>query len=455
MGLAWHQVSPTEPCDVAYVQAPADSPLARLCIQANPTAWADRAKPLQRIAQMNDLLYPVYQDDHAKPTLYRTADRVICERDLVFDLFWLVTGQIEQFLPQGKHGFWVLTEEAPARAILRQALGSRLIRWLERQLRELGGYPAVPPWQANYGAAACVSHDVDYPQIIRWLEPFRILARRNGQGLPLALEVLRGKRTHWNFRAWVAMEQRLQVRSAFYFVPRQGSLWERATGTPDPFYDIASPPFRDLFRFLQAEGFEIGMHASYRAFTSLAKLVAEKQYLEAVSGVTVVGNRHHYWHLNPHDVEETLWFHEQAGFCYDASLFHDRYVGWRRGLAQPFFPFHQRQRRELKTLQIPTAWMDDQLFGQKEANPGDRWEIVRQLADTVLEHQGCLVIDVHDYVFDDQLFPGWRQTYQALWEYLAQQRKVWFATPAQVAQHWRERYVWLIKASEGLTLGLS
>ncbi len=454
MGFAWRQVPPTEPCEIAYVQSPAGAPQARLCIQANPAAWADRAKPLQQIAQMNGLMYPVYRDEYTKPTLYRTSNQVICERDLVFDLFWLVTGQIEQSLPRGRHGFFVLTDNVSARAMLRQALGSHLIRWLERQLRELRCYPFVPRWQADYIAAACVSHDVDYPQVIRWLEPFRILSRHNGRGLALALEVLCGKRTHWNFRAWVEMEQRLQTRSAFYFVPPQGSLWKRATGTPDPFYDITSPPFGELFRFLQGEGFEIGMHASYRAFTSLAKLVAEKQRLEQASGVTVVGNRHHYWHLNPRDVEETLWFHEQAGFCYDTSLFHDRYVGWRRGLAYPFFPFHQRQRRELKTLQIPTAWMDDQLFGQKEANPGDRWEIVRQLAETVLEHQGCLMIDVHDYVFDEQLFPGWRQTYQDLWEYLAHQRGVWFATPAQVAHHWHARYVQILKASEGLTLGL-
>jgi hypothetical protein len=183
--------------------------------------------------------------------------------------------------------------------------------------------------------------------------------------------------------------------------------------------------------------------------------MAEKRRLEEACGEPVVGNRHHYWHLNPRDLEDTLLIHEQIGLQYDSSLIHERYLGWRRGLSQPFFPFHQAERRELKTLQISTAWMDDQLFGHKVHNPGDGWTSLRTLADQAAAVGGCLLIDIHDYVFDDTCFPGWTGLYRRLWEYLLERGDFWFATPAEIAEHWSTRYNALVQASLGLKEGLA
>lgn len=143
--------------------------------------------------------------------------------------------------------------------------------------------------------------------------------------------------------------------------------------------------------------------------------------------------------------------HEQIGLQYDTSLAHERYAGWRRGLSWPFFPLHQRERRELKTLQLPTAWMDDQLFGHRPDNPGDRRARLRALADRVAEQGGCLLVDVHDYVFDDALFPGWARAYRELWGYLTARADFWIDTPGRVAAHWIARHAAITRASRGLT----
>jgi hypothetical protein len=253
----------------------------------------------------------------------------------------------------------------------------------------------------------------------------------------------------------MALETSLGTRSAFYFVTRPGSLLEYATGTPDPFYDIGSRPFRELFRHLTEEGFEVGLQASYLAYRSKDKFAAERSRLEDLSGHPVVGNHHHYWHLDPSDVEQTLLIHEQVGLMYDASLIHDHYLGWRRGLSMPFFPFHQAQRRELSTLQIPTAWMDDQLFGMEAHNPGGRWDNLSALVRQVTKQGGCLHVDVHNYVYDDALFPGWAQTYRRLLEHVLDTGEFWFATPAEIAEHWIARYTSLVQASLGLEGGLA
>jgi hypothetical protein len=95
--------------------------------------------------------------------------------------------------------------------------------------------------------------------------------------------------------------------------------------------------------------------------------------------------------------------------------------------------------------------MDDQLFGHRQDNPGDRLEILKSLADLVAAQQGCLLIDVHDYVFDDVLFPGWARTYRALWEYLVSRSDFWIDTPNRIADHWLQRYAAIAQASRGLT----
>ena len=459
LGWAWEQVSLQQACDVAFVTNCADAPTARLCIQANPTAWAQPAAPrLKGVHSQQGLSHPVFSQNEL-PTSHPIqveAGRVVCRRDILFDVFWLVTGQEERHWPRDRHGFFYFDGTGKLHSPIRlQALASQIGVWLENTLLELGCPLPVPRWPHGKRAAAAVGHDVDYPEIKRWVEPVRVVMRQGLVGAKPALEVLAGKRSHWQFPAWVELERRLQTRSAFYFVARQGSLCEYATGTPDPFYDINSERFRRLFRYLIREGFEVGLQASYRAYQSRDQFLAEKRSLEEACGQPIVGNRHHYWHLNPDDVEETLLIHEQIGFKYDSSLNHDRYLGWRRGLSQPFFPFHQASRRELKTLQLPVAWMDDQLFGQWKSNRGDRLELLRTLADRAAMQGGALTVDMHDYVFDSALFPGWTQTYRSLWEYLLGRKDFWFATPADIAEHWIARYTALVGASRGLNAGMA
>ena len=253
----------------------------------------------------------------------------------------------------------------------------------------------------------------------------------------------------------MALEDAFGARSAFYFVARQGSLVEYARGTPDPFYDVTTPRFRALFQELIAGGWEVGMHASYRAFESVDRFAAEKARLEAACGAPVLGNRHHYWHMNPADVEETLQMHSDVGLLYDTSLTYDRHLGWRRGTSIPFFPFAQRAGCEIDVVQLPVAWMDAQLMQRDDLAQPQRETLVRELIDRTVMQGGLFVANVHDYVFDDELYPGWLATLQAGLEHVVGRGDLWIATPAEIARHWVDRYRMLCKVSSGLNLGSS
>jgi len=455
MGFYWQEVSLNHSTlDIAYVTNFAHANHARVCMLANLQAWENMTNyRLHSLDYFDDWSYPIYQnEDSCFPPIYIFNSALVCQRDFIFDVYWLATGQEEKYCQKNKHGHIILDKMIfSEKKALRLALASCIGFNLQNILLELGFPKPIPRWPLGKCAAACVGHDVDYPEIVKWLEPLRVLLRQGFNGFQTAIGVLKGKKKHWHFSSWIQMEKILNIRSAFYFVARQGSLFEYITGTPDPFYDIRSKHFRQLFDFLNEMNFEICLHASYFAYKSKEKFSAEKKLLEEVCGQKICGNRHHYFHLDPNDLESTLFMHEQIGLKYDTSLSHERYVGWRRGLTWPFFPFHQGKRKELKTLQIPTAWMDDHLFGYKNCNPGNRVQILRALVDKTAEQGGCLLVDVHQYVYDEDLFPGWTKTYQDLLEYVTARSDFWIDTPGRIADHWIDRYASILEASYGLT----
>lgn len=461
LGYAWIEVAPDAPCDIAYLSrereaAPTSPPLhARMVIVADPVRWANPAD--RRLAQLHIDAMPTglrFSDDaDLSPPPIQIDGVLWLPRDVIFDFFWLLTGQEEAQWSQDAHGFYTLPDTWLAQQVLEHAPASALVETLAMLLHECGLGEPLPRWPQGKRAAAAITHDVDYPEVIRWLEPLRIVRRQGRRGIGPAWEVLTGRRNHWSFPQWMNFEAHYGVRSAFYFVARQGSLIEYARGTPDPFYDVTSSRFRRLLRTLIDGGWEVGMHASYLAYGARERFAGEKQRLELAAGAPVLGNRHHYWHMNPVDPEGTLQLHADIGLRYDTSLTHDRYLGWRRGVNVPFYPFAQRLRKEIGVVQLPVAWMDAQLAQRTDLTQPQRNAIVCDLVDRVAAQRGLFVANVHDYVFDDVLFPGWLATLRAALEHITAHGDFWVATPAAIAQHWVERYQQLLAHSTGLDEG--
>ena len=283
------------------------------------------------------------------------------ENDIIFGCYWLLTGVHEPRYPRDRwdnldlDGTFFLKNELNSKPLV--SIYGNLLR---QHFEQKGWKTLKLPWASGTEDAAFVlSHDVDYPEIIRWIECLRLLASRGIRGLRSVADVVTGKSHFWKFTDWVNFEKEIGTLPAFYFMARQGSLLQYAMGTPDGFYDIRSQRFKDLFSYLNNEGCEIGLHTSYRAHEDPQKLKNEKLALEEAAATAVYGNRHHYWHLDPAAPHETLQFHEKAGFLYDSSLGFEFYPGFRRGICHPFRVFHPDLRRELRVIQLPPTWMDD------------------------------------------------------------------------------------------------
>ncbi|MEW5915005.1 MAG: GNAT family N-acetyltransferase [Gemmatimonadota bacterium] len=367
--------------------------------------WAAESEP-QTFSEQNGL--PFISFEAARSGLARLSNESVhFHNDIVRSCFWLLTGTRERSYSKDRHGSATLTGSFLDRhGMLARPLVSQYAAFLRAFFTRSGLAPRALPWTGTTSGAFVFSHDVDYPQMIRWIEAIRLTGTQGVRGLRRVGGVLSGANNFWKFADWIEFERALGARAAFFFSARRGSLWQYATGTPDCFYDVRSAEFRTLFHQLRDEGCEIGLHTSYNAYQSTDVMAAERDVLREVSGAAIHGNRHHYFRLNPPAPHETLAKHEALGFTYDSSLAYAYYAGFRRGVCHPFHVFHPVERRELGILQIPVAWMDDHFDRRLTINRiTDPENFAAGLLDVVRQTHGVAVVDYHVRGMNSDFFP--------------------------------------------------
>jgi hypothetical protein len=315
------------------------------------------------------------------------------------------------------------------------------VGYLERLLRDRLGVVGRPRWPDGKRAAIALSHDVDMPDryalLQSGLRPWRL--RRNARGYARSTARLArarlGDRTpgdFWLFDDVARSERDHGFRSTFFFsaVP-----FHHAHGDPvDVLYDVRDPRFRPVFERLLDDGFDIGLHASYRAFEEPERLATERAALAGAARTAIPGIRHHYWHLGP-DIAATLRGHEAAGFEFDSSIAFNDHVGFRRSVALPFHPFDPVLGRPLRTIQIPTFCMDGNLFYTSDDVEAGV-SAVDALVDEIVATGGVGSIDWHiqtSYPANPE-FRSWGIAYQEILGGLAGRPDVWVTDMASIAR---------------------
>ena len=435
------------PVDIAY----GDGARARATVHIPLAPWPMSNAPSLEpdgVVRHDGLTIPRFPGETVQAAA--AGQRVAFPSDIVFACYWWLTGARERTYRRDRVDNLHLDEGATLRreGLLASPCVSLTADFLRRVFQSSGIEPRAPSWLAGgHEAAFCLTHDVDYPEIIRWIEAPRVLASRGLGGLPLAMDVATGRSHFWTFREWVDLARDRGSFPAFYFMARRGSLLQYALGTPDDFYDIASPRFQRLFAELRDRGCEVGLHASFHAHRSVDQLRHEREKLETLAGVRGIGNRHHYWHLDPDDPNETLRRHEAAGLSYDSSLGLEYYPGFRRGICHPFRVFHPGERRELDIVQLPPSWMDDH-FDRRLANNGitDPVAVARNLVDVARKTGGAVVVDYHSRGMNEQFYPRYGPWFSRfLSDHVGANVK--FLTPREVVAAYREQDAKLTAAS--------
>lgn len=455
-GIPWNEVnSDAEPSDIAYVSDTGRIINSKITILADLTLWdkieseiPDDIVYCERYLQLSD---GIDKYIHETPLSFRI------EYDFIFIVFFVLSGLYEKISARNKYG-----QIIPDKSYF-ECEKNRLVPPLSKILYSF--FETVSRvckkddercslWPEGKLFAACSTHDVDYPLVVRSLEPIRQISKRKISGIIPSINIITGKNHHWHFKEWIQLEKEMGIRSSFYFSAYNGSILGYLLKSPNPFYNIQLPIFKNLFKSLIAEDIEIGLHASFDAYRDEKKFLEEKNILEDAIGKTISGNRHHYWHLNPDNPDETFLIHEKIGLVYDCSLAYETHLGWRRGFIWPFFPFDRCHRRQINIIELPTSWMDNQIFGHSDLNnirtDPDRILKLSELLNSAAFYNGILITDVHEYVFDENLFPEWRSTFIKFWELVCSHENVWIATPAEISQYWLNRASNIEQSSKGL-----
>ena len=190
------------------------------------TGRPGRASPGIRCEQ-DDARHPLYG---GRTRLFRTlpleGGRLVCERDLVLDVFWLATGG--RRWPKSRFGHFDREGPASTGCSGLAPCGCLVDRRRWRPRRSSSG-PAPIPRRPGRQAGGCGGTTWTTRRSCDGSS--RLGCRRQGtHGLSATSGRALGVGGTLDFDSWVGMERGLGVRSAFYCVPRRGSLLGYAAG---------------------------------------------------------------------------------------------------------------------------------------------------------------------------------------------------------------------------------
>jgi hypothetical protein len=271
-----------------------------------------------------------------------------------------------------------------------------------------------------------LSHDVDIPRsagsgvtglakwvaadVLRRREP--ALAAQRVRAYPKARHGLTPEDPANSFDLIMDVSERHGLRSAFYFIPTEGS---RAV---DARYRLDEPWVRALLRRIHERDHEIGLHASYETFRDPDLTRSEFASLRTVAeGEGIVqpawGGRQHYLRWDP----TTTWRNwDGAGLDYDSTMtFHDC-VGFRSGTCREHGLFDLRTRTPLRLRERPVVAMDATLKGYMGLDDDELVRRVTVLAERCRLVKGPMSLLWHNHNLASS---SDRRTYAALVEAIA------------------------------------
>jgi peptidoglycan/xylan/chitin deacetylase (PgdA/CDA1 family) len=298
-----------------------------------------------------------------------------------------------------------------------------------------------PKWPDGKQFALCLTHDVDrvkktYQYFTRFMRFSKNLQIKNAGNeifnfLNFYFSKGSKKDPYWNFEIIMEIEKKFGVKSTFFFLNESGKVsifkpetWKLYLGR----YNIKNPEIAKIVKKLDSEGWEIGLHGSYKSYKDKNLLKKEKEELENILGKSVHCVRQHYGNLK---IPETWKLQEELGFEYDSTLGIADYDGFKDNKYLPFYPL------DSLFLEIPLTIMDTSLFSNDKSIE-EMWEDCKELIEDVEENSGVLTILWHNRVFKENEFPGRREIYERLIE-LCKEKNAWITNAYEIAKWWNSK----------------
>lgn len=271
-------------------------------------------------------------------------------------------------------------------------------------------------WPGNARACCVITGDVD------WLKysPFHAAVVRGGRSpgrlASLLLGYLAGKNFGMNFDEMVETQKQHNFRSTVFL---------RAA------YDGGEENLVSAVNLLKHADFEIGLHGSEGAHTSLDSLNSQLETIAARTGQRPSGVRHHILKMS---IPKTWEIESSAGLAYDATFSYNRFFGFRGEVCYPYHPFTTHR---IPLLELPTSFMDwtalnRNLRGKKAE------EVINQIMQKVEHYHGLLMVNFHNTYLNRQTFPDILALYKRLVSTVSE-RGYWVTTAQSCSEWWMRR----------------
>lgn len=283
-------------------------------------------------------------------------------------------------------------------------------------------------WPGGAHFAICLTHDVDRVRKTKFHSVYYLIKEPRLRHIS---SILNEQAAYWNFDKIIAVEEKYDVRSTFFFLNEQDLFRDRpARSLLNPrewvmyysSYRVDDPPVKNLIGDLSRESWEIGLHGSYQSCERGDLLLKEKQTLETVLGQRVIGVRQHYLRLK---IPDTWKLQREVGFEYDSSYGAQQCVEVQEKWMRPFYPFGEG------FLEIPVTIMDGYLFRTCGSNMNLAWKRCLSALEFAKKNHGVVTIIWHSQQFNEDEFHGWPKIYEKILV-TGKKMKAWMATAGQV-----------------------
>jgi len=333
-------------------------------------------------------------------------------------------------------------------------------RWLHKEINKCckikGNQKPLPVWPDGKTFAVCLTHDVDLitinslPGMRRYLmNKLRSQNRGKAKIKNWAIDILRlmnsvaksllfsGNKSF--FEPWLELEDKFGFRSTFFFFPDQASYYHLLDGAwyryhDELFFEGCMIKLQELMQQLETRGWEVGLHGTFASFDDSQELRKQKEQIETFLGSQIVSIRQHNLHF---DISKTPKAQSQAGFKYDSTFGFNRIIGFRNGLAFPFYHYDLQEDQSLPILQIPLHIQDTALLRADNLDLAPELALcyAKDLIDKVENINGLVTLLWHPNVYNDKHCYGWYWVYEELLKYIAT-KDAWVAPVREIGAWW-------------------
>lgn len=268
-------------------------------------------------------------------------------------------------------------------------------------------------WKDNAPYAVCLTHDVDRIKK-QWYHYLVYCNKGIGVQIKSFLQKLKGDEPYNNFKRIAELEMSYGARSTFLFLNESHKEMRiNFMGR----YKITDSVVTDSIKWLDSNGFEIGLHGSYYSYNNEELLRKEKDDLEKIAGHMIVSTRQHF--LN-HD-ESTWKIHKRIGLKYDSTIGNKKTTGENL----PIFPYYTEE----GMLEMPITVMDSVSLTNEE-----EMQKVLDACRSVASRGGLIMLNFHQRQLRETEYSYIVKTYTNLLE-TAKKDKAWMATMKEIGEY--------------------